>query len=74
MSDLERDAMRYRWLRETNLEFFRQPAGETSEPGMIDCTMIVVDDIFSQAVDPCEMDDAIDAAMEKWPYHAPTAH
>ena len=74
MSDLERDASRYRWMRETNLEFFRQPPSETAEPGMIDCTMVVVNELFSQAVSPLEMDEAVDVAMEKWPYHAPTTH
>lgn len=77
MSDLEQDAMRYRWLRDSNYELFRSGVGEGAEPGMIDALMVCIiggDEGVAQCPDPKEVDAVIDAAMRRWPYHAPTTH
>lgn len=77
MSNLEKDAARYRWLRDSNYELFREDIGEESEPGMIGAiTMCEEGGEFGVAVvlDRHEIDTAIDAAMKKWPYNAPATH
>lgn len=77
MTDLEKDAARYRWLRDSNLELFRDEIGEFSEPGMISPIMICRDGgEYGTAVclDPHQVDKAVDEAMKRWPYNAPKAH
>lgn len=77
MSDLEKDAARYRWLRDSNYELFRDELGEDAEPGMIAPLMICKEGgEYGSAIviDRHEADVAIDAAMERWPYNAPKAH
>lgn len=77
MSNLERDAARYRWLRDSNYELFRDELGEDAEEGMISPIMICIEGGeygSAKVVDPHEVDAVIDAAMERWSYHAPTAH
>lgn len=67
MTDMEMDAMRYRWLRETqNAEFRDLMVAQ----GAIDSIMVCDEagdhgSAFSVAAH--ELDDAIDAAMKRWP-------
>lgn len=66
MTDIEMDAIRYRWLRDTNNLPFRG-ADEPAETGTIDM-IAMADGPFSYTfLKPCEMDGAIDAAMKRWP-------
>lgn len=74
MDDLEKDSARYRWLRDTNYELFRAGCVEEAEPGMIDAIMVCIDEMHSSSPAPDELDAVIDAAMRKWPYHAPRTH
>lgn len=67
MRDIEKDAARYRWLKNTNGMEFRDSMGEA---GAIDTIMRC--DVggewgLATSLDPCEMDAAIDEAMERWP-------
>ena len=66
MTDTEMDAMRYRWLRDTNNLNFRG-AEEFAETGTIDMIAKAVGPFGYAFLEPCEMDDAIDAAMKRWP-------
>lgn len=74
MSDLERDAMRYRWLREIS------GMNDRPMPGNIEVIMTFVEE--EDGVDVCfasplsyeQMDKAIDASMMKWASDASTAH
>ncbi|AGN30410.1 hypothetical protein SXAG_00129 [Synechococcus phage S-CBS4] len=67
MNDIEMDAMRYRWLRETQNAEFRDLM---VVQGAID-TITVCDEAgdygSAYSLAPHELDDAIDAAMERWP-------
>jgi hypothetical protein len=77
MADLEKDAKRYRWLRDSNHELFRDEIGELSEKGMISPIMMCQEGgEYGSAIllDPHEVDKAIDEAMKRWPYDAPKTH
>ena len=67
MTDMEMDAMRYRWLRETqNAEFRDLMVAQ----GAIDSIMVcdeAGDHGSAFSVSAHELDDAIDAAMKRWP-------
>jgi hypothetical protein len=64
------DAMRYRWLRDTNSADFRGwwNFGENVCAGMIDCIMMYDSEDSSTGLSPEEMDNAIDVAMKRWPF------
>lgn len=68
MNDIEKDAIRYRWLRDTNLMPFRDPLGDEGESGAID--MIFICDEGGPcgemtAMAPEDFDAAIDKEMTK---------
>ena len=70
-----KDAMRYRWLRDTNAAPFRMWGDDECrnvEVGMIDalwvCNGVESNDCTSSfSPDPMDIDAYIDAAMERWP-------
>jgi hypothetical protein len=70
MKDIEKDAMRYRWLRDTNLSEFRDdmegPVGSISS--IMACINEPTGDsgegAVSEVIDPGFMDALIDTAME----------
>ena len=67
MTDMEMDAMRYRWLRETQNAEFRD---FMRVQGAIDTIMIcdeAGDNGSASGLAPHELDGAIDAAMKRWP-------
>lgn len=67
MTDMEMDAMRYRWLRETQNAEFRD---FMLVQGAIDTIMVcdeAGDNGSASGIEPHELDDAIDAAMKRWP-------
>ena len=72
--DIEKDAARYRWLRDTNYELFRLGCDEGAEAGMIDIIMVSMGDGHAVGPAPKDIDDIIDAAMRKWPSNASKAH
>ena len=68
MTDIEKDAMRYRWLRDTNLMPFRNPLAEGGEIGAIDALFICEQAGpygSVSALAPDDFDAAIDAEMFK---------
>lgn len=62
---LEKDAARYRWLRATNGEDFRDEL--EGEAGAVGPLMLSEGRNCAGSLDPDEMDAAIDSAMERWP-------
>lgn len=68
MTDTEMDAMRYRWLRDTNLMPFRNPAENDGLSGAIDA-IFICDEAgpygSMTALAPDEFDAAIDAVIAK---------
>ena len=66
MTDIEKDAARYRWLRDTNNADYRNYV-ENGEIGMIDGIFVCDGPHCATALDADQMDDAIDSAMKRWP-------
>lgn len=68
MTEIEKDAMRYRWLRDTNLMPFRNPAENDGLVGAIDA-IFICDEAgpygSMTALAPDEFDAAIDVEMAK---------
>ena len=62
---LVRDAARYRWIKATNGEAFRDELEGDKEA--IAPLMVNDGPCAAVALSPDEMDDAIDVAMERWP-------
>lgn len=67
MNNIEQDAARYRWLRETQNKDFRW-SEEWDDKGVIDNIMISNGDGTGESPAPDELDAYIDAAMQRWPY------
>lgn len=66
MNDIEKDAARYRWLRDTqNMDFRWDDEWETV--GLIESIMVCHGDGTGAAPSSKELDALIDAAMEKNP-------
>ena len=66
---MKQDALRYRWLRDTQGASFRDPLNEESDDsgeGSIDCIFVGSGYGTASALDGNELDEAIDLAIEKY--------
>ena len=61
--DLVQDAMRYRWLRNTQNQRMR----DNEEAGCIQSIMVAIGEFSAEAPNPDELDRYVDQEMAKWP-------
>jgi len=61
--DVIQDAMRYRWLRNTQNQRMR----DNEEAGCIQSIMVCIDEFSAEAPNPDELDRCVDQEMAKWP-------
>ena len=62
-SDTEQDAMRYRWLRNTQNQRMR----DNEDAGCIQSIMVAIDEFSAEAPSREELDRCVDREMAKWP-------
>jgi len=61
--DIKQDAMRYRWLRNTQNQRMR----DNQEAGCIESIMVAIDESSAAAPNCDELDRCVDLEMAKWP-------